>query len=139
MSGELAFNSKIDLWLMVLVLTVVAACFWGAAVIWDADRIILWPVAVILLAGILAPIWAMVSLRYFLSDENLRVRCGPFRWQIPIRDITAVSPTNDTKASPAMSFDRLQIDYGDDSRLLISPEPRAEFLRQLEYRRKQTV
>lgn len=139
MSGELAFNSKIDLWLMIGVLTVVAACFWGAAVIWDSDRIILWPVAAILVVGILAPIWLLVSLRYFLSDENLRVRCGPFRWQIPIRDITAVSPTNDTKASPAMSFDRLQIDYGEDSRLLISPEPRAEFLRQLEYRRKQTA
>jgi len=139
MSGELAFNSKIDLWLMILVLTVVAACFWGAAVIWDSDRIILWPVAAILVVGILAPIWVLISLRYFLSDDNLRVRCGPFRWQIPIRDIKAVSPTNDTKASPAMSFDRLQIDYGEDGRLLISPEPRAEFLRQLEYRRKHTA
>jgi hypothetical protein len=38
-----------------------------------------------------------------------------------------------------MSLDRLLIEHGENGRVLISPEPRAEFLRQLEYRRKQAV
>lgn len=137
MSDELAFNSKIDLWLLILIGTGVAACLWGAAEIWDGNRAVLWPVAAILLIGILVPLWALISLRYFLSDDSLRVRCGPFNWRIPIGDIRAVTPTTSARAGPAMSFDRLQIDYGENGSLLISPEPRDEFLRQLEHRRRQ--
>ena len=139
MGDELTFNSKIDLWLLVLVLTAVAGCLWGVAKIYDADQALLWPLALLLAAGILLPVWALVSLRYFLSDDALRVRCGPFRWRIPIREIKSVTPTNDAKSSPAMSLDRLLIEYGDGNRLMISPEPREEFLRQLEHRRRQAA
>jgi hypothetical protein len=139
MSGELAFNSKIDLWLLIVILTGVAACLWGIGAVWDADSAVLWPVALILALGSLFPIWIVASLRYFLSDELLRVRCGPRQWSIAIRDITAVSPTNDAGTSPALSFDRLLIEYGDGGRVMISPEPRAEFLRQLEHRRRQAA
>ena len=137
MNDELAFNSKIDLWLLILLLTGVAACLWGVAKIWDAGSAILWPVAVLLAVGVLLPIWVLVSLKYFLSDDSLRVRCGPFHWQIAIKEITSVNPTTDAKSSPAMSLDRLLIEYGVGHRIMISPEPREEFLRQLEYRRKQ--
>lgn len=136
MNDELAFNSKIDLGLLTLVLLAVAACLWGIAKIWDRGDLMLWPLGLLLAVGILLPIWVVVSLRYFLSDDNLRVRCGPFRWLIPIKDITSVSPTNNASKSPAMSLDRLRIDYGEGQSLLISPEPRTEFLRQLEHRRK---
>jgi hypothetical protein len=135
MHDELAFNSKIDLWM----LTAVAACLWGVAKIWDANSAILWLLTPVLAAGILLPLWILGTLKYFMSDETLRVRCGPFRWLIQIRDIRAVTPTNDPKSSPAMSLDRLEIDYGDDKSLLIAPEPRTEFLRQLEHRRKQAA
>ncbi|HUF74245.1 MAG TPA: PH domain-containing protein [Gammaproteobacteria bacterium] len=139
MSSELGFNSKIDLWLLIVILTAVAACLWGIGAIWDANSVVFWPVALILaLGGILLPIWIIVSLRYYLSDEVLRVRCGPRQWNIAIRDITSVSPTNEAKTSPALSFDRLLIEYG-TGRVLISPEPRVEFLRQLEHRRKQVA
>jgi hypothetical protein len=70
-----------------------------------------------------------------LSAERLRVRCGPFQWLIPITDIASVVPTQSPTSSPAASLDRLRIDYGQGRSILISPEPRAEFLRQLEHRR----
>jgi hypothetical protein len=137
MSDELAFNSKTDLGILILLLTAVTACLWGVASIWDANSIVLWPVAAVLGVGILVPLWMIVSLKYFLSDDRLRVRCGPFQWRIPIRDITAVTATNSAQSSPAMSLDRLLIEHGENGRVMISPEPRAEFLRQLEHRRKQ--
>jgi len=136
MSDELAFSSKIDLWLLILLLTGVSACVWGIAKIWDANAAILWPVALLLAVGILLPLWVLVSLRYFLSDDSLRVVCGPFRWQIAIKEISVVSPTHNYKSSPALSLDRLLIEYGEGRRITISPEPRKEFLRQLEHRRK---
>jgi len=137
MSDELAFNSKMDLWILILILTLVTACIWGVAQIWDANSAILWPLAIVLAIGVLLPLWLLVSLRYFLSDSTLRVRCGPFKWRIAIDDIRAISSTNNAASSPAMSLDRLLIEYGDSKRLMISPEPRAEFLRQIEFRRKQ--
>jgi len=137
MNDELAFNSKIDLWLLILLLTGVTACLWGIATIWDSAAALMWPVMVLLAVGILIPLWVLVSLRYFLSDETLRVRCGPFNWQIPIRQIQAITSTNNLISSPALSLDRLLVEYGDNQRIIISPEPREEFLRQLEYRRKQ--
>ena len=139
MHDELAFNSKIDLWMLTVLLTAVAACLWGVAKIWDASSAMLWLLTPVLAVGILLPLWILGTLKYFMSDETLRVRCGPFRWLIQIRDIRSVTPTNDPKSSPAMSLDRLEIDYGDDKSLLIAPEPRAEFLRQLEHRRKQAA
>lgn len=139
MGDELRFNSKIDLWILILLLTAVAACLWGIGSIWDTNTAIFWPVAVFLTVASLIPLWLLVSVRYFLSDDSLRVRCGPRKWQISIKDITSVTPTHDPKASPALSLDRLLIEYGDGSRVMISPEPRQEFLRQLEYRRKQTA
>jgi len=136
MTDELAFNSKIDLWLLILLLTGVSACIWGIAKIWDANLVILWPLALLLTVGILLPLWVLVSLRYFLSDDGLRVRCGPFHWRIAIKEITVISPTHNLKSSPALSLDRLLIEYGEDRRIIISPEPRDEFLRQLKFRRK---
>lgn len=137
MSDELVFNSKMDLWILILILTLVTACIWGVAQIWDANSAILWPVAGVLAIGVLLPLWLLVSLRYFLTDSALRVRCGPFKWRIPIAEISAISPTNNAASSPAMSLDRLLIEYGDSKQLMISPEPRAEFIRQIEHRRKQ--
>lgn len=137
MNDELTFNSKMDLGLLILILTAVAACLWGIATVWDSQPAVVWPVMGLLAVGILTPLWVLVSLRYYLSNETLRVRCGPFHWQIPIRRIHAISPTNNLRSSPALSLDRLLVEYGDDRQILISPEPRDEFLRQLEHRRKQ--
>ena len=139
MNDELSFNSKIDMWLLIVVLTAVAACLWGIARIWDANSTLLWLLAVPLAIGILLPIWVLGSLRYFLSDRELRVRCGPLSWKIAISDIRSIEPSDESRSSPAMSFDRLKIEYGNDQSLLIAPEPRAEFLRQIEHRRKQSA
>jgi len=139
MTDELAFNSKIDLGYLILILTAVAACLWGIARIWDADSLLLIPVAVVLAVGVLLPVWMIASLKYFMSDRVLRVRCGPFSWRIPIRDITEVTPTQNSKKSPTLSFDQLLIEYGDSESLVISPEPRKEFLRQLDHRRKRAA
>jgi membrane protein YdbS with pleckstrin-like domain len=141
MSQEIAFNSKIDLWLLIVLLAVVAACLWGITDFWNAILAQGWvftlAIALPLGAGVLMPLWILLSLRYYLSDRTLRIRCGPFRWIIPIDRITAVTPAQDPLSSPALSLDRLRVDYGKGSAVVISPEPRAEFLRQLEHRRKQ--
>jgi hypothetical protein len=143
MSDELGFGSKVDIWLLVVALSAVAACLWILLTIWQdvyaVDSLAAILLAIPLVAGVLVPLWLIVSIRYFLSNDTLRVRCGPFRWRIPVRDITAVEPTQSMRSSPSMSTERLRIDYGDGRSVMISPEPREEFVRQLEHRRKEAA
>jgi hypothetical protein len=139
MSDELGFSSKIDLWILILLLAVVAASVCGIAVLWWSEVAPGWliaaPLSLPLAALVVLPLWLLFSLRYFMSGERLRVRCGPFQWFISIADIESVAPTQSPVASPAASLDRLRIDYGRGRTIMISPEPRPEFLRQLEHRR----
>lgn len=143
MSDELAFNSKIDLWLLVVLLAAVSLCAWILIENWNlllARGAVFAVLTIIPLAlGVVFPLWILLSLRYFLSDRTLRVRCGPVRWRIAIGDITDVNPTRNPLSSPAMSLDRLRIEYGQGRSVMISPEPREEFLRQLEHRRRQAA
>ena len=143
MSDELAFTSKIDLWILIVLLTAVAICGWILADYWNlmlARGWLLTAVIVIPLGiGVLVPLWIVASLRYFLSDRMLRIRCGPFQWRIDIAEITSVEPASSAFSSPALSLDRLRIEYGDGRTVMISPEPREEFLRQLEHRRRQAA
>ena len=143
MSDELGFNSKVDLSILVALLTAVAVCIVAVAMLWDIGAARGWLLPGLLMlplaVGILLPLWILVSLRYFLSGDTLRVRCGPFAWRIALRDIQSIVPSQEGAAGPALSFDRLRIDRAGGKPLIISPEPRAEFLRQLEHRRARSA
>lgn len=136
MSDRLSFNSKTDMWVLVLLMTSVAACIAGGAQYWSFVSTTHWWVGVLLVLGIVLPLWLLLTTRYYLSDTSLSIRCGPFSWDIPVADIASIAPTNDMRSGPALSLDRMRIEYGSGRNVLISPEPRAEFLRQLEYRRR---
>jgi len=111
MAAALVFPSKVDTWLVVVL---AAAILIGAAL----------------------PAWLLMATHYTLEDTELRVRSGPFRWSVPIREITAITPTRNPLSSPALSLDRLRIDYGRGRSLMISPADKDGFLRELERRRK---
>jgi hypothetical protein len=134
LTDQLVFRSKVDLWLLVLLMLAVAACLVVASQYWDAVSARFWWVGLLLAAGMLLPLWILFSLRYFMSDTQLRVRCGPFNWTIEIADIAKVAATDSAASAPALSLDRLRIDYASGRSVMISPEPRHEFVRQLEHR-----
>jgi hypothetical protein len=81
----------------------------------------------------------LLTTRYTIDDTFLRVRSGPFRWTIPIRDIRLITPTRDVTSSPALSLDRLRIEYSGGRVLLVSPREKDMFLRDLQDRRAHAV
>lgn len=135
MSDGLSFGSKVDLWLLIVLLVVFSICVFPALSLLGEGGAGARAVAVLLLAFGALPVWILLATRYVLSDEELRIRCGPFKWTVPLREITAVTPTRSPLSSPALSLDRLRIDYGNGRSILISPEQRNAFLRSLEARR----
>jgi hypothetical protein len=78
-------------------------------------------------AGLMA--WLLFSTFYEVEGEVLLIRCGPFRWRIPIAEIRSVRDSQSVASSPALSLTRLQIDYGFGQTILVSPDDRAGFLK----------
>ena len=94
-------------------------------------------VALVLLLLVGLPAWIFTSTNYTFTSNELAIRCGPFSWKIPFRDITVVERTNSRRSGPALSMDRLQITYGQGKSILISPENKEAFLRELYSRRNE--
>jgi hypothetical protein len=66
------------------------------------------------------------------ADNTLLIRCGVFyRKRIDIKSIKRISESNNPISSPAASLDRLDIQYGQYSSILISPQHKHEFIEEL--------
>ena len=87
--------------------------------------------AIIIVAGVGFPLWILVSTRYITDEENLKIISGPFSWVIPIQSIISIQETQSAITSPALSFDRLEITYGEDKAILVSPLDKAGFIEKL--------
>ncbi|WP_341678282.1 PH domain-containing protein [Niveibacterium sp. SC-1] len=128
----MVYRSKIDAWLAVLLGGAMAAvvCACVELVVRDPPAMLL-QLALVVLPGIGLPAWILVGTRYQLTRDALLVRCGPGRWRIPVADIERVTPSRDWASSPALSLDRLRVEYGGRT-LLISPRDTERFLRELD-------
>ena len=132
-SGASIHSSKVDTWL-ILVAALAAGASVGVAVALLREGgvpvVVMVPVVVVLGTGL--PLWTLFGTCYELTPGRLRIRCGPFRWTVPLNEIRAVTPTSNPLSSPALSLDRLRIDYGRGSSVMISPRDQARFLAELE-------
>lgn len=133
------FRSRIDAWFIAILAGSAVLVVYAVTLAWRTGELPLAPAfAVVLLSGAL-PAWIVLTTRYDLADDWLLVRSGPFRWRIPIADITAVTPTRSPLSSPALSLDRLRIEYGAGRAVMISPADKDGFLRALEAGRTRAV
>lgn len=127
------FPSKRDGWLIAVLATVlgISCVSLLAGLLTPGSSPGLWSVAGILLAASAFVVWIWTGTEYLLSENELLVRSGPFRWQVPVADIHEIRPTKSPLSSPALSLDRLEIRYGKGNVLLISPQDKDRFLRSL--------
>jgi hypothetical protein len=128
------YPSKVDWWLRALLwmlpLSGVATLVGLAATGKTADLAVgLASVAflVVLYFGLLIPV------TYGLGDDQLVVRFGMVRHRIPLRDLLEVYPTRNPLSAPALSLDRLHVQYGLGffEAVMISPADRDGFLEDL--------
>ena len=89
------------------------------------------------LIGILLPTYAFIlnmflTTEYTIENETLRIKCGIlFNKKIDINNIKKISRTNSLMSSPAPSFDRIEIKYGKFDEIIISPEDKLNFAKDL--------
>lgn len=125
----MTFSSKRDAWLSAVIWIGALACLGAAAlIIWYGTGGRLDAIPAVLLAATAALLlWVLYGTRYTFSGGVLEARCGPFRFRVPLGDITSAEPSRDPLSGPACSLDRLLIRYG-SRRILVSPSDRRGFL-----------
>ena len=115
------FKSKVDAWLLVILILSVFATLAAAFTITYLSLSNLLIATPILLLGAGLPLWLLLQTHYTFTGPQLVVQSGPFKWKIQVSDVRSVDPTRNPLSSPALSLDRLQIDYGSGKTILVSP------------------
>ena len=117
------FPSKRDWWLGLLI--------WGLVLL-AAVPTLLKPGKgqfIIMIAVILFVGWIWFGTGYAISDDELRIGCGPFRQRIPLQEIKEIKKTRSPLSAPACSLDRMEIGYGKLKRVMISPADKENFIK----------
>lgn len=131
------YPSKRDLWIVGLLWFGAAVCLWGVVILWSYPVAVWmrWGLSALLLAEVVFLFWLLYGTYYVLDRGTLRIRCGPFRWRVPLAAIDEVRRTRNPLSAPACSLDRLHIKYrGSILGTLVSPLEREAFLRDLQAR-----
>lgn len=133
---DAVFRSKVDFWLIGLVvgIPVLVLEFLFEGILPDRGADLLATVIVVIVLGFC--LWLYLSTRYTISSDTLWVKCGPFSWIVPLREIYTIEPTRNPASSPALSLDRLLIRYGDGSEIMVSPADKAGFMAAIKKRTK---
>ena len=132
---RVAFRSKVDWWLAVVLVTCAAASVVGVVAVAVAESAFLaLGLVPLLLISAGLPLWLLRCTDYTFDEVNLHVRCGPFSWRVPLQEIRTVTPTHDPLSSPALSLDRLRIEFGRMESIMVSPKDKGGFLAELRKR-----
>jgi hypothetical protein len=129
------FKSKIDPWLVAVILVVDLIVIAALIVAWRSGEPItagIWLVMGSCLAvGLGLPLWLLLATSYTVGAGNLVIRCGPLSQTIPLASIERIAPSRSLLSAPALSLDRLRISYGQGGSVLVSPRHKDAFLRAL--------
>lgn len=129
-------RSKVDAWLAAILIgafAITLISLLSVLLIPGAFAAVWWSVILVL------AIWGFVlsilfPLYYEITASSLLIRFGWMRREIPLSSIQEVVPTRNPLSSPALSLDRLQVNYTQGvlrRSILISPRDKAGFLHAL--------
>ena len=122
------FASKVDWWFYALVVGLAMVVIIAVGVQVRRGRFSILGSTVLAPVALVIPVWLLFGTWYVVEDEILIIRAGPKFWEIPVVDIHGVKKSRSTSSSPALSLERIEIRYGNNQRVLVSPEDVEGFL-----------
>ncbi|MFD2561181.1 PH domain-containing protein [Aquimarina rubra] len=87
--------------------------------------------------GVLSVVFAFIAhlflkTQYTIDHNKLKIKCGLFSFKpIDIDEIKEISKTKSIISSPAPSFDRIEIKYGQFNKVIVSPKDKYHFVEDL--------
>lgn len=132
MRPDRTFRPKVDLWLALLVSG--AAALPLVAAIWlvvqgETKGVLLltgWGGAMLLIVGVLS-----VPLRYVCRSDHLHIQSGWIKWDVPYALLRRVARSRNPLSAPAWSLQRVKLETADGAFILVSPDDRELFIREL--------
>lgn len=125
------FHSKIDWWVLAFLICMTGLLVQLLLTMQAKGTMEAYPVhTAVYLLTIVVIWWPVWNTRYRVSEDCLTIRCLFLSWRIPLAQIQKVSPSNNSVASPALSLNRLKIDYQQDGVnkfVLVSPRHQDKF------------
>jgi cbb3-type cytochrome oxidase subunit 1 len=127
----MVFYSKRDRWIVIVgVITIIVLI--GAAITGffatDESLLLRVSIGILLIIASVYFIIILVNTRYIIRKNYLHIGNGLFNKKIGVHSITHIRATNDIISSPALSTDRIEIFFGENKSILISPKEKKEFL-----------
>jgi hypothetical protein len=121
--------------------------WWIGVALWIASSAIVWvevlpilltgnfrgPVSLIPISLVVLMVWIWFFTGYTITEKDLIVRCGPLSFKVGLGKIRRVRRTRHPLSAPALSLDRLDVEYG-DGYTFISPADAETFLKLLQER-----
>lgn len=130
------FYSKKDWWVLAFLICMTGLLLQLLITMFTKGTAYQYPVhTTVYVTTILVLWWPVFNTKYTIKAGQLTIRCLFLRWNIPLSDIQKVSVTSNSVASPALSLDRLKIDYLKDGKtkfILVAPRNKAKFCEAIE-------
>lgn len=126
------FKAKVSYGLLIPVLALLAG-FVAMPIINGDELNVIILISAIMLLTIAFLLHIFLGTTYRINDRNqLMVKSGfIFNASIEIANIRSIRKTRNLISSPAPSFDRIEIKYGEWDMIIISPKDKHEFARAL--------
>lgn len=130
---EVSFRSRIDGWLIAVIVVAVGFTMVQGLWLWDEQRqaAVICLVVTALVGGLIIALG--VPCRYTLERDHLHIRSGFMQQRIAYRDIKSVELSRNPLSAPALSLHRVKVSYRGWFQL-VSPIDRERFIELLEER-----
>ncbi|OZU90191.1 hypothetical protein CIL03_03345 [Virgibacillus indicus] len=119
------FPSKRDLWITLVL--------WSVALTGTAIPLIngelMTAVFILPLSALL--LWFWFSTGYKIENDIIKIRYGPIRLKVPVKNIQIIKKKKNPFTAPALSTDKIELVSGRFDAISISPENQAEFLKKI--------
>lgn len=130
------FHSKIDWWILGFVIAMTGLLVQLLFTMYAKGTMVEYPEHTMVYIFTIAVLWWPVfSTTYAIGNNTLTIRSMFLKWVIPLENIKTVSKTNNSISSPALSLDRLKIEYLKDGKMkqiLVSPRDQQAFRQTVE-------
>lgn len=126
---KMYFSSKKDLWMTIIIwlsafLFIVPPVFSPDLGVWMTPDflnkqwiqiVVLFPIGFFLL-------WIWFKTGYTIEKRSIKIQYGPFKKDIRIDEIHSIRETKNPFTAPALSMNRIEINYGQYETIQISPK-----------------
>jgi len=125
----MVFISKKDSWMGLIIWVLIAAFLWVFYQSVFVQTNIIGIVAMVIMVSLLVAIW--FNTRYKIEGNQLHIYYGPIKKSINLKDIQTIRQTMNPFVAPALSMNRVEINYEEYKTIQVSPKLINEFISEI--------